>query len=929
MLNGALAFFKVLKEGLATASNLRSIDSIVHTYLTLFPNLIQLSKHSLLSQRSISILMAAPPISPPPYAEKSPRTPRKSLSNPLGILNFGTPGNTPRKITKERSRYDTPGSVANKAYFNASPDVLKEFLVCLAKGWAPELTSGNKQLCGVYALHQAFRSMMGGTKALNGFGFTALRGEIDSEKFRTFHRKAIRNRMEKAGFQGADLDEAVKQAIDQADFGSNEFYSVEELSEFIRYINRMYNVQYRLGIVSSYKKQVTSAYIVEGDDQFNQVHYRVLWLHNIGNTHWESFGPKSSAAGRKARRSWRLTENLAKVANNGLYRVTVATQGAPDEYTLTALIDQWVFQVAPPAGLEPREGFIYVHTTKGPNSDSWRVVGESSMETIRNQEGFMPLASLEVVNSHKTPHDGRMEEVVRKPTNILDQRKRKRTPPPPEEPPAPSRTPGALPGTLGGYTTMGGTTGGQEQLGQGPIPTGLPGHVTGPPIQLPPTPGTDGPTIRGPQTKQPGPTTTQTQGPQARHLRPEELIVQTTPPPTLRAKVIDLNTPLTIQTFVARRAFAPPPHTNATPVQSLGARPRLPPSRPKSRTTAEFTATRNQKNDWTRTRFLNFFIADVPDADETGKRFGPNHDQPYHQDQVLLGLDDTYEPGVSGPVRVRTIDEDEGWAHSENLRKVTDPFGLDLNSATTQYSMDPNEAFREDLYPTAFLRGLCQGARIDPTGSRQEMMAGLTAYRMGLGVPLILYRLVDVVGVFFKDDLVRVPGHPLANPGGVFRAFGLEPHKRGYVRGGDLVAEPRSWGARVKPHVHELSAPADLKWVQPPRDVGDLVGKGNGLSLHGMATPPREGNEGEEGEEERRQREAGFALSATVVPARHRGQVHTSKDGSLSFFTRLPPSPQMGQASQTAQTSRTKRVAEEEIGGDWTRRRVSQEVSQG
>ncbi|OBT99496.1 hypothetical protein VE01_02825 [Pseudogymnoascus verrucosus] len=857
--------------------------------------------------------MAAIPISPPPYAEKSPRTPRKSNTNPLGILNFGTPGNTPRKITKQRSRHDTPGSVANKAYFSASPDVVKEFLVCLAKGWAPEHTSGDRHLCGVYALHQSFRSMMGGTQALRGFGFKALKDEIGSERFKTFHRNAIRSRMEKFGFQGADLDEAVKQAIDQAGFGNNDFYSVEELSEFVRYINRMYNVQYRLGIVSKFDKRIPSAYIVEGDDPLNQLHYRVIWLYNIDNNHWESFGPKSSEDGRKARRKWRLLENLETVVNNGLYRVTVATEGVPAEYTLTTLIDQWVFQVAPPEGLEPREGLIYVHTTKGPNSDSWRVVGESSMETIRHQEGFIPLANLEVVNTYIIPHDRRgMVEKSRKPTNILDQRtgKRKRTPPPPEQPPAPGGTSGAAPGATGGCTTIGATTEGQEQPGQEqpgqePIPTGLPGRVTGPQNDLPITPGNDGPTVRGPVE-----TPTWIEGPQAKRVEPriqlpptpgsngitfrgpqtnqpggliiqipEPVIVQPIPPPDPRPKVIGPNTPLTISTFVNRRAFAPRPRPDSTRGPSLGAHPRLPPGRPKSRTMAEFTATRNLKNDWARTRFLNFFLADVPDTDADGKRFSPNHDQPYHQDQVLLALDETYEPGIPGPVRVRTFDEDEGWAHSANLRKITDPFGLDLNSATTQYSMDPNEAFREDLYPTAFLRGLCQGSRIDPNGSRQEIMAGLAAHRMELGVPLILYRLVEAVGVFFKDDLVRVPGDPLANPDEKFRAFGLEPHKRGYVRGRDLVAEPRSWGARVRPHVHGLTAPFDVKWALPPGNVKDLVPLGSKLSLHGLNTPPREENgEVEVGG-------TGFAPAGPVVPSRRPGQVYMTKDGRPSFFT--------------------------------------------
>ncbi|KFY23412.1 hypothetical protein V493_05869 [Pseudogymnoascus sp. VKM F-4281 (FW-2241)] len=884
-------------------------------------------------------MAANPPISPPPYEEKSPRTPRFSDTNPQGIPNFGTPVKTARKITRPRTRYETPGSVVDKRTFRANPDVAKELLVCLSKGWAPEKTSGNGLLCGVYALYQAFRNIMGGARAVNGFGFGALRDGIDSDEFRAFHKGVITNRMAKTGLQGSALEAAVKQVMDEGNFGHNSFYSVEELSVFVRYINEMYEVQYRLGLVTTTKgrKSVASAYIVESDDPFNQLHYSVLWLHNVGNAHWESFGPRSSPDGRIARHKWKLTENLETVVNNGLYLVKLDTQGAPDQYTLTARTDQWVFQVAPPLGLEPRDGFIYVHTTKGPNSDSWRVVGESAMDTIRDQEGFIPLANLEVVNSYKNTrlnNDGK-DVIARKPTDILAQRNRPRTPPPP---PGPNPfTPGPTPGKGGECTTLGGAEGGN-----------LPGPTTKPPIVLPQTPKTIGATIREtgpettqtgePQAKQPEPPVDQTQGPRAKLPSPpviliqEPVIVQPTPLPAPRPKEIDLDTPLTIKTLLARREFAPPPHPQGTRSQSLGSRPRLPPSRPKSRTMAEFTATRNRKDDWARTRFLNFFIADVPDADETGERFGSGHDQPYHQDQVLLALDETYEPGVLGPVRVRTIDEDEGWAHSANLRKVTDPFGLDVNSATTQYSMDPNEAFREDLYPTSLLRGLCQGSGVDPNGSRQEIMAGLTAYRNQLGVPLILYRLIDAVGVFAKGDLVRVPGDPLANPEQFFRAFGLEPHKRGYLKGGDLVTEPRSWGARVRPHVHELRAPSELKWAQPPNNVTALLAMGSKLSLHGVDTPMEgeKGDEEEEGEEERQEREAGFAPAATVVPSRHPGQVYLGKDGRPSFFTALPASQtgRTGETSQRGQTSRLKRRAEEDIGGNGSKRRASRRLSQ-
>ncbi|KFZ09409.1 hypothetical protein V502_08765 [Pseudogymnoascus sp. VKM F-4520 (FW-2644)] len=857
---------------------------------------------------------ANPPISPPPYEGKSPRTPRFSGSNPLGIPNFGTPVKIPRKITKERTRHDTPGSVVNASTFSANPDVVKELLPYLAKGWAPEETSGRGLLCGVYALSQAFKNVMGVSRAPKGFGVDSLKDGIKGHKFRTFHIDVIKRRLLNTGTREADLDRQVKQMMVQAGFGNTNFYSVEQLSEFVRYINKTNGVQYRLGIVTSHKEGLPSAYIVESDDPFKELHYRVLWLHNIDNSHWESFGPNSSRDGRKRRRNWKLLGDVKRVVNNGLYRVKIATEGDPKQYTLTALMDQWVYQVAPPLGLEPRDGFIYVHTTKGPNSDSWRVIGKSTMDTIRDQEGYIPMANLEEVESYK---DDAMKETARTPTDILAGRIRPKTPPPPtgEKPtgpitpgpvpggnqegglvtpgPTPGRTPGdnregggiTTPGPPqgptpgdnregGGLLTPGPTPGDEELPDKGTIPSGLSGHIT---IDLPPTPNTDGPTVRGP----PVPPVIQIQEPPA--------ILQPTPLPEPRPKVIGPNTPLTIQTFLARRAFAPRQHPYSTRGQFPGSRPRLPTGRPKSRTMAEFTATRNRKNDWANTRFLNFFLADVPTADLTGRRFGVNHDQPYHQDQVLLSLDETYEPDVPGPVRVRTIDEDEGWAHSANLRKVIDPFGLDLNAATTQYSMDPNEAFREDLYPTAFLRGLCQGSGVDPRGTRQEVMAGLTAHRMELGVPLILYRLVEAMGTFARDDLVRVPGDPLAHPEEYFRAFGLEPHKRGYVRGRDLVAEPKSWGARVRPHVHELTAPYDLKWAEAPDSVEDLVPPGSKLTLHGVDTVPDVvmGEAGQETERERQEREAGFAPAATVIPSRHPGQVYTAKDGAPSFFTPL------------------------------------------
>ncbi|KFY45573.1 hypothetical protein V494_00885 [Pseudogymnoascus sp. VKM F-4513 (FW-928)] len=902
-----------------------------------------------------------------PQSEKSPRTPTFTDSNPAGILNWGTPITSPKKIKKERSRHETPGSIVDRSTFRANPDVVKELLVCLAKGWAPETTDGSELLCGIHALYQAFQNIMGGGAGLAAFKLNALIQGIQSNEFKIFHRNIIKERFEKIGLFGTALDETVEHVMVQGNFGAANFYSIEQLAEFVRFINKQYNVTFRLGLVSSQKDQVASAYIVESDDPLNELHYKVLWLHNVNDRHWESFGPNPSTAGRTARNTWALNENLAKVVNNGLYRVKAKTQGIPEEYTLTALIDQWVFQVAPPKGLPPRDGFIYVHTTKGPNQDSWRVIGKTIMGTIRDQEGFIPLASLEVVSSYKYPRPRKgMNTVERKPTNILDQQNRPRTPPPGPYPPTPGRTPGSPTGTRPGCNTHpgeGATPGGEDIPPE--EPTDLPPQITIPPEHLPPTPGEDGPNIRGPvvtapqcpQTKQPEPPIISTQAPPAKQPDPPiaqiqvpqstqpqppniqilgPITVQPIPLPTPRPKKIGLNAPLTIKIFLARRSFAPPQRPNSTRSQSLGSRPRLPPGRPKSRTMADFTATRNQKNDWARTRFVNFFIADVPDVDENGRRFGADHDQPYHQDQVLLTLDDTYEPDVPGPVRVRTIDEDEGWAHSANLRKVTNPFGLDLNSATTQYSMDPNEAFREDLYPTSFLRGMCQGSGINSKGSRQEMMEGLTAKRMELGVPLILYRVIESEGAFIADDLVRVPGDPLEQPERTFRAFGLEPHKRGYVRGGNLILEPRSWGVRVRPHVHARRVPYGLKWAQPPASVKELVAMGSRLSLHGVNTPPESDNENEEEEkeEERRLREAGLAPAATVVLGRHPGQVYTTKDGKPSFFTPLPASKtgQMGQASQTPQAgqkpltppSPQKRVSGEQIGSDGKKRRVSQ-----
>ncbi|KFY52635.1 hypothetical protein V496_08300 [Pseudogymnoascus sp. VKM F-4515 (FW-2607)] len=961
--------------------------------------------------------MAAPPTSPPPYDEKSPRTPRISGTNPLGILNFGTPVKKPRNITKERSRHDTPGSRIDGTTFIAQPDVLKELLPCLAKGWAPEETKGEDKLCGVFALHQAFKNIMGVERAPNGFGFDKLKEGIQSAEFKTFHRNVIRSRVRKTGLRGNALEDAVNDIIHHGNFGDTNNFSIEQLSEFVRYLCGLHNLRYRVGVVSTPydlpNPGVSSAYIVENDDAFRELHHPVLWLQNNTDSHWESFGPNPSARGRRLRRTWKLVNNVRRVVNNGLYRVKAATEGVPDQYTLTTLVNQWLYQVAPPQGLDPRDGFIYVHTTKGPNSDSWRVAGVSNMDTIRNQEGFVPLANLEAVDGYIIPEGRGPMEYKRVPTDFQAQREGLRTPPPPPPGGAPP-TPGPTPGGEKGPTTTGPTQGGKELPVEGQTPmfkarqegprtpppppprgapptpaptpggeelpvkgqtkTGQPGTITDPPIQLPPTPGPDIPITRGPIV----PTNTQTEEPQAKqpeppvvHIPEPPVIPQPTPPPAPRPKVIGPNTPLTIQTFLQRRPFGPSPSLEATRSESLGARPRLPPGRPKGRTMAEFTAMRNRKNDWQRTQFLNFFVADVPDEDATGERFGPNHDQPYHQDQVLLGLDETYEPDQLGPVRVRTIDEDEGWAHSANLRKVTDPFGLDVNAGTTQYSMDPNEAFREDLYSTSVLRGMCQGSGIDPAGRRQDLMARLAAHRMGLGVPLILYRLVEAVGVFAKDDLVRVPGDPLASPEQYFRAFGLEPHQRGYVKGENLVAEPRSWGARVRPHVHGLKAPYGLKWALPPSTIEDLVRAGSNLSLHGVDTlPGGEKAAPEETEDEREEREAGFAPAATVIPLRHPGQRETTKDGSPTFFTRLPPSQtgqtgqtgqtssqtvqpaqesresQTGQTSQTAQvpranlanrttqpsqaaqTSRGKRGAEEDTGGDGSRRRVSQR-SQG
>jgi hypothetical protein len=828
--------------------------------------------------------------------------------------------------------------VVDKSEFNAAPDVLKELIPYLAIGWAPEETAGNQSLCGIYALSQGVRNLMDLddlTTPLN-FYFNALKNEIRGEAFKKFLREAVKRQLardrpvvDSRGIdremilavrisRESDLEALVDKTMKEARFGHNNFYSVEELSHFVRYLNKKNKVTYRLGVISTQDRRTTTAYIVEGTDPLQELHYPVIWLHNNNDMHWESMGPKSSWEGLNIRKNWLLSENIKTLLNNGLYLVTTDTRGVEAEYTITARVKQWLYEVPPPRGLKAREDYIYVHTAKGPNADSWRVVGQATYDTIRNQEGFIPLDHVTMmIQYYISGRSGRLKcvEVTKEPTQP-----RPTTPEPKaanpitpisklKDPPLPRTTYAGEP----------------IRFSKGPSATGP--MKTGPSAT---GPSATGPSATGPTKTAPTNTAPSGPGP-TRPLRESQTTLpkDTVPGPsttgTPRQRVILPNTPKTIQKPLARKTPTPPArHDQPTRNPSTAPRPRVPPGcRPRSITMPEFAAKRNQKDDWPKVRVLNMFLADIPDPDEHGERFGP-FDLPYHQDQILLTLDETYEEDEPGPVRVRNQDQEEGWAHSANLRRVFNPFGLHNNNSQSQTSMDPNEAFREDMYPIDILRGKCNGNRISPHGTREDLVERLMALRQTRGVNLILYRTIRAAGVFAADEIVRVPGDPLASPEKQFYAFGLEPHKRGLVSGANLVREPRTWGARVQQHAHELTLPEDFRPIRPPKSVKDLIKPGSGLSLYGVDTPPEPAEEEVEKEAEKEAEKerlvsletelwrpgspvsAGPELVVNAVPERVTKGLFPARLSILRGFT-----PQG-----------TKRPAEEVAGGDTVRSRL-------
>ena len=185
--------------------------------------------------------------------------------------------------------------------------------------------------------------------------------------------------------------------MENSEFFSESFFSIEQMTSFLRYLEKQHNNNkrsYRLGVVSPDKNEKGKHAVYLSS---NEARLPVIWLYNTGHGHWHSIGPSPEKRGLVYRKRWDLESNIKTVVDNGLYRVKRDVDGVDREYLLGSHAGQWVYQVERPSQLSDRPGYIYVHTTQGPNQDAWKVPGDCDASSVRGEEGFILVEALEEV----------------------------------------------------------------------------------------------------------------------------------------------------------------------------------------------------------------------------------------------------------------------------------------------------------------------------------------------------------------------------------------------------------------------------------------------------------------------------------------------------------------------------------------------------
>lgn len=764
-----------------------------------------------------------------PVSERSPRTPRISASNPLGVLNWGTPPATAKRLIRPRTRHDTPGTEKeSRPAMNGPSEALKELLPVLAKGWAPEETSGLNDLCGAHALSQGILNTLRlrheHATLLPWAQFEQLSMEMASASFKEWVRTNLRllwsPTFERPAsnltpstlqfFQGLreeDISERLDVEMSNAEIFSESFFSIDQMASFVLYLEKQHNNSqrsYRLGVVSPDRNE-TGKYAVYLSG--NEAHLPVIWLYNTGHGHWQSIGPAPDRVGLRGRKRWGLESNIKTVVDNGLYRVERDVDGVDREYLLGCRTGQWVYQVERPSQLSERPGYIYVHTTQGPNQDPWIVPETHSAVSIRGEEGFISVEALKEMVTYTVLEGNRLKD---------KQRQRPRN-----------------------KTNINITKSGQTKK---PTAEGSTPKTTGTTKQE--TPTTTG-TTKQPTTKQP--TTNQS---------------TTKQPPVRRQINISENLPS------APKIAPPPPGINRQriiPIPIVSAR--LPGSTPNGRIFRMFRARLPNRDPWTRQRFKDGHLV-------------------YNHGQVLLALDHIDDENPPALLRVRSQDENEGLAELKNLDEIEKPFYLDDSSVYQPKSNDQDVVFPEADFPLAKLQGQCRLRNINSTGTRQELARRLMDEQQRRGVGLAVFRMQRNVGSLASGSLVRLQTNRMPQGANQVAACGLQGRSFGRVLAADLLQESHAWGIRLvvrqgatPPNRGTANVPMTPQKMRrpPPRNAGaDEVA----ALLSNLATATPEAIKESESAERRRIRKALQTPHPTYTPLAGTGTGTRTKDES-------------------------------------------------
>jgi hypothetical protein len=267
-----------------------------------------------------------------------------------------------------------------------------DLLPYMALGWTTEWTHSHGNLCGVYALVQAIRNVQvlhdPDIKEWDLEDVGTILADIRSPEFMG---ELVTDLNTMAIFNNWPEDVRHERLLQ---FSDDNFYDRDQLLHIVKRINRRRNTEYRVGIIRG-PSTANGAFALEDPGVADpDLLGPVVWVHHsILTTHWESFGPRSTADDIKQVHSWGLEDHIEQLFRRPIYRAIKNFPGDPNKRQLKLTKGQWLFGQTIPANVPPPPaGRTWVTNSKGPNRPLFHIEGKTKLMEVTTSEGFVDLA---------------------------------------------------------------------------------------------------------------------------------------------------------------------------------------------------------------------------------------------------------------------------------------------------------------------------------------------------------------------------------------------------------------------------------------------------------------------------------------------------------------------------------------------------------